>query len=874
MARENEHDLLLGEESETASPAPRSWGRRAGLGVSLGAIAGVALWRSGAGGPPAQHGSVSHIMSAVLSDALTEDYGGVCAGVEGSTDGPHWPHRFEDVNWEGHCSDGGDMTKCEEKIVAKYVGDFFDAFLAAADKANKNDQIPKTTRELQRWKDRVIEEIQEEAKKAEEVTVPGPPEKTVLLLNALQTPKELSGTIICEAIIEQRPLVVAPYPVMNGANLLYECRPNYVAFGEVEKRLETTVPAALDASDDAVYTSSYPADLSSTSNSSLEACRRFLRQDSLAADWIEASLAALDVRECLRSGGAEQQKYSRSWVSDCIPFDERGFPGQVFEFLSAYGAPGDDCIPNYGGLEKGHCPSQCQSGASLAGHLKRPDEGVKLIYAPNGAKFETLTDDHQRAKQHIWNGGPVVGLIHQNAELAACARDDHVIFPNGCDTENWDGTLEFGMHSVVVYGWGSEGGQNFYRILTYFQGEDHEARIHECAVKMFVIPETEKGLAQSDYDEHLQAIKAEARCPRNAGFCNGDAGYTDTEDCDGDGVLDHWCYSVGDAETPTYEAYISSRTNCATVEQSCRRSVLPGRHFGCQRPLAWCMHGEHYHRDVDCDGDGHFDHVCEKEGHAGYIASSEDCKDTWEEGTAGRKCDPRPILAEQDASVASYKLVSDYGNCVESGSPQCFVSHAEFPTTDYPVGVCQFHVEWTQAGAEETLYLEVVQMEIETARFNDNGWAYGERLEVNGVNTRTTVNTNTEHQIAEFIAVKDKDEIKWSTDQSVQEAGWLVCLRLKKKIPKVHVATCSEIGDDIWSAYFTTDDPKDVVSVECDMTKCNKAKVKSVAAGQRYTFVRTTNVCDAGWQAARSSKFDLVFAGPSKTTEATFEVLL
>jgi len=299
------------------------------------------------------------------------------------------------------------------------------------------------------------------------------------------------------------------------------------------------------------------------------------------------------------------------------------------------------------------------------------------------------------------------------------------------------------------------------------------------------------------------------------------------------------------------------------------------------------MHGEHYRRDVDCDGDGHFDHVCEKEGHSGYIASSEDCTDTWPEN---KKCDPRPTLSGQDAGAASYKLVSDYGNCVEHGSSQCFVSHAEFPATNYPVGVCQFHVEWTQAAAaetsdvtncdqspavpEETLYLEVVQMEIETAKFNDNGWVYGERLEVNGVNTRTTVNENTAHQIAEFIQVRDKDEIKWSTDQTVQEAGWLVCLRLKKKLPKVHQATCSQIGDDIWSEYFTTDDPKEVVSVECDMTKCNKAKVAAVSDTERYSFYRTTNVCDAGWQAARSSKFDLVFAGPTSSSEATFEVLL
>jgi len=793
------------------------------------------------------------------------------------------------------------MTKCEERIVAKYVGDYFDAFYQAVEDTS---EVPKTTREVERWKDRVVAEMQKKSKKHEKVTVPGDnpgdQKKSVLLLHALKTPEEFDGDTICGVVLEQRPLVVNPVEVKKGQPDFYECRPNYGSFEQVKKTLTTKVPAGLDASITETEPPSYPADLSFTHNSSLEGCRRFLKHDSLVADWIDASLVALDVRACLRSGDMEHQKYSRSWVSDCIPFTEVGYPGHVFEFASTYGVPGEDCIPNYGGLEMGHCPSQCQSGASLAGHLKRPVEGhpdtpedvVKLIYnsADNGVTFDTLVGSaHHTAKQHIFNGGPIVGLVHVNDQLAACARDDHVILPEGCGDEPFPGALD-DMHSVVVYGWGSEGGVDFYRILTSFGGEDYETRIRQCAVKLFVIPETERGLSLSDYDEHLKAIKAEARCPRGAGFCTGDGGYTDTEDCDGDGVLDHWCYNVGDAETPTYEAYISSRENCATVEQSCRRSVLPGRHFGCQRPLGWCMHGERYRRDVDCDGDGHFDHVCEKEGHDGYIASSEDCIDTWEEGTAGRKCDPRPILGEQDATAASYKLVADYGNCVEHGSPQCFVSHADFPTVDYPVGVCQFHVEWTQAGAaeasqktdcdsepavpEEKLYLEVVQMEIETAEFNENGWVFGERLEVNGVNTRTTVNENTNHQIAEFIEVKDKDEIKWSTDQTVQEAGWLVCLRLKKTIPPVHKAHCSEIGDDVWSQYFRTDDPKDVVSIECDMTKCNKAKVRSVTDAERYSFLRTTNVCDAGWQAARSSKFDVVFGGPTSSTEATFEVLL
>jgi len=600
----------------------------------------------------------------------------------------------------------------------------------------------------------------------------------------------------------------------------------------------------------------------------------------------------LDVRACLHSGGEEQPRFSRSWVGPCIPKDELGYPGFVFQFIGEYGLPGEDCVHSHGSLETGHCPSLCENGESLAGHLKFLDGTYTVIYEVAGGVFTDIdADGHKRAKQHIYNQGPIVGMVRQTTALIACTRDDLVVYKDGCDDAAggafaWDGTLDK-SHSVVVHGWGSEGSVAYYRILSSFQGDDHEARIAECAVKLFVIPETKKGFATSDYDKHLQAIKAEARCPRGAGFCIANGGYTDTEDCDGDGILDHWCYSVGDAETPTYEAFISSKQDCTTVEKSCSRSVLPGRHFGCERPLGWCMHGESYRRDVDCDGDGHFDHVCEKEGHAGYIASSQDCIDTWEEGETGAKCEPRAILGAKDASV-TYKLVSDYGNCVEHDSSQCFASHAGWPNSDYPVGVCQFHVEWTQPAAaeadtigcdqkteapNETLWLEVVQMDIENAKFNADGWLYGERLMVNGINTKSSTNEVTKRQVAEYVQVKDKDIIKWSTDESVQRPGWLVCLRVKKKIPAVHKAACAEIGDDIWSMYFTLDDSRNVVTVECDMIKCNKAKVAHVK-NEKYSFLRTTNICDAGWQAAKSSKFDVAFSGPTSSSEATFEVLL
>merc|ERR1712038_872630 len=139
-----------------------------------------------------------------------------------------------------------------------------------------------------------------------------------------------------------------------------------------------------------------------------------------------------------------------------------------------------------------------------------------------------------------------------------------------------------------------------------------------------------------------------------------------------------------------YEAFISSRYNCEVKEENCRRSVLPGRKFACQRPNGWCMHGEEYSRNTDCDGDGHFDHVCKSNNllHEGYISSAQDCIDTWEEGTTGRKCEPPTAIVTK--AELPYRLVKDSGSCVPAdfvrghtllgGDGICFKSHENWPS--------------------------------------------------------------------------------------------------------------------------------------------------------------------------------------------------
>lgn len=110
---------------------------------------------------------------------------------------------------------------------------------------------------------------------------------------------------------------------------------------------------------------------------------------------------------------------------------------------------------------------------------------------------------------------------------------------------------------------------------------------------------------------------------------------------------------------------------------------------------------------------------------------------------------------------------------------------------------------------------------------------------------------------------------EFTSDSTVEGEGWLVCLREKRKIPKLHQVGCSDIGDDIWSAFVGVSDKHTFVSVECDMDKCSKAAVTPVTKDSAL-FYRTTNICDAGWQITRSNKFDLQFSGPDTLTDKFF----
>merc|ERR1719418_229819 len=164
----------------------------------------------------------------------------------------------------------------------------------------------------------------------------------------------------------------------------------------------------------------------------------------------------------------------------------------------------------------------------------------------------------------------------------------------------------------------------------------------------------------------------------------------------------------------------------------------------------------------------------------------------------------------------------------------------------------------TEVVANQTLFLDMLHMDIEKAHFTQHGYSYGERFDIGGV----LVDPDFLNEI--LYKVQDKTAIMFNTDLSVERKGWLACLRLRTRKPKVYSASCAEIGDDIWAELDIKEEEE--VVVQCDMTKCGKDKVESYDSSDEYRFQRTTNVCDAGWQATKSSKFTITFKHPVRLT--------
>lgn len=111
-------------------------------------------------------------------------------------------------------------------------------------------------------------------------------------------------------------------------------------------------------------------------------------------------------------------------------------------------------------------------------------------------------------------------------------------------------------------------------------------------------------------------------CKRPAMWCEGPSDKYYNVDCDGDGLKDHACQSQ-DNRRSTIQSLNRCKDTAGDTPISMCRSV-----FGCQRPDDWCKEPGSDYKQVDCDGDGVLDHVCQNGDQRSTILSLDGCIDT------------------------------------------------------------------------------------------------------------------------------------------------------------------------------------------------------------------------------------------------------
>jgi len=519
----------------------------------------------------------------------------------------------------------------------------------------------------------------------------------------------------------------------------------------------------------------------------------------------------------------------------------------------------------------------------------------------------------------VW-ASPVVG----QEPAAGCCNDgwdghvnkeDNFTKDENCERANPEACNQQ-MHSVVVHGWGGQNGAdgivNFYLITSSAvereEAEETETRITECAVKMFVIP--------TDISEELieSSEAAQPGCAKPADFCTGESdGYTDAEDCDGDDKLDHYCWRQSDVEgEDAYEAFTSSKANCEVVEAKCRRRVLPGAHEGCQRPLGWCMQGDvTYRRDQDCDGDGNYDHICETspDGHNGFISSASSepvCKDMWTEGENGQACAlghsgragdlahsgrAGDLASEENCApedLPHFKLVKGT-SCVQHVNPRCFQSGKDYPhgSDEDEEGSeeegseeegseeegsedegCELEVEWdaekegecSGESGERELHLDVRALDIVETKFESDGKHLGDVFTAGALKLT----------LGKDVVVEAGETVTWKPEGFPRRGGWLICLTsVLKSEEETLKPACDATGDSLWRDSHRKSDGK-AVQVECS-DDCGEPEEKE-PVDDDDKFLRTANVCNAGYEKKRSRSFSVTFTTDEEGHTVSFEV--
>lgn len=227
------------------------------------------------------------------------------------------------------------------------------------------------------------------------------------------------------------------------------------------------------------------------------------------------------------------------------------------------------------------------------------------------------------------------------------------------------------------------------------------------------------------------------------------------------------------------------------------------------------------------------------------------------------------------SAAQNYKFVKISGeHCVEHESELCYQSHEDWPYEHYAAqDSCKLQVQWTHAAPQavptgctqplpdERLFVEVLSLDVEKASYTSNGlFRYGDQLRVGSINV---LSGNFSH----FYAVGDGTEVTWLADRSVERNGWLICLRVKHKIPQVYNATCDELGSDLYNQLDISD--RQSVRIQCEDCVWEPVTALYVYVD---TFSLTRPICDAGYQVRGKTNFLFTYHEAWNTEEPRFQI--
>lgn len=171
-------------------------------------------------------------------------------------------------------------------------------------------------------------------------------------------------------------------------------------------------------------------------------CTLYMKnQQSCGSCWAFATTSVLEKRYCYRTTGRMNVPLSPQYTVSCDPYNQAcrgGNPASAFRFLAERGTVTYDCVPytaGYGYVEP--CMDRCKNGQQMIFYRGQGDYVIAGV---------------EQIMNEIEQNGPVfVGIV---------CYSDFMAYRGGI-YRHTSGQYR-GMHAVLAYGFGSQGGINYW----------------------------------------------------------------------------------------------------------------------------------------------------------------------------------------------------------------------------------------------------------------------------------------------------------------------------------------------------------------------------------------------------------------------------